>query len=914
MHDRTVDIDEKDDFIIASKDSLSYGIDYLLNNWINKNKNNICLVIDEAHHATAKSYRRIIDELKDENSKSFKMIGLTATPFRTSESENKLLKKVFENDIIYEISLKDLIAKGILAEPIFEELNTKINATNQLTDRDIKAIEAFDSIPEDVAREIAENKKRNNLIVNHYIKNKEKYGQVLIFAININHAIALNSLFKAKGIASDYIVSSIKDGVTKVTISNEENAMKLKEYKNGNLDVLINVNILTEGTDLPNIQTVFLTRPTISSTLMTQMIGRGLRGTRAGGTEKAYIVSFIDDWKGRIAWVNPKKLIDDEEAVFVDKEYNKIEKETKLIAISKIEEFAKIMDDTVDTGELKSLNFIERIPIGVYSFLVTVKTEEEEYTKSCNVLVYDDFKIAYEDFVDNLDIIFQEKHLEDKEFLDDDQLESLSSYVEKEFFEGYSKIIGYDRNDIKDMLRYYALKGVKPEFLKFKEREKYDISKLAHYIVDNDLGIKAEKEYIYEEWNKPNSFWKTMFSHNEEYFINEIQLERNKIIYGIFNKNNKKPEIMYEKTNIEKLSLSQIRKEYPIIWRNIVNEVFEKSIDEQGYYHSALSDYKSKSKKNLQIDHIKPMSKGGLTTIDNLQVLTREENQLKRDKYPYTREHLLKDKIGFQKNTDNLENKNEEFYYKLRNEIQKLYDNNNYEEIIEISKIGIKNFPNEGFFYTNLGIALLNLNELDEAEKYFDKAIKIDNKYADAYLEKGKLLKYKNMYEKALTFIDKSIKLNPKNYEAYIFKGNIHIYYREYEKAIQCCNKSINIFDENPYTYVQKGDCLRYLRKYKEALKQYEIAFKLDENYAEAYFQKALTLDAMRSYKEAIENYEEYIKLCPDDPAVYNNAGYTLYKMKKYDDALNYYNKALEIDPKYKIAISNKQDLLKKLK
>nr|WP_270474710.1 tetratricopeptide repeat protein [Clostridium cochlearium] len=92
------------------------------------------------------------------------------------------------------------------------------------------------------------------------------------------------------------------------------------------------------------------------------------------------------------------------------------------------------------------------------------------------------------------------------------------------------------------------------------------------------------------------------------------------------------------------------------------------------------------------------------------------------------------------------------------------------------------------------------------------------------------------------------------------------------------------------------------------------MAFKLDENYAEAYFQKALTLDAMRSYKEAIENYEEYIKLCPDDPAVYNNAGYTLYKMKKYDDALNYYNKALEIDPKYKIAISNRQDLLKKLK
>lgn len=63
------------------------------------------------------------------------------------------------------------------------------------------------------------------------------------------------------------------------------------------MKVLINVNILTEGIDLPQTKTVFLTRPTVSTILMTQMIGRSLRGEKAGGTKEAYVVSFIDDWQ-----------------------------------------------------------------------------------------------------------------------------------------------------------------------------------------------------------------------------------------------------------------------------------------------------------------------------------------------------------------------------------------------------------------------------------------------------------------------------------------------------------------------------------------------------------------------------------------------------------------------------------------
>ena len=66
--------------------------------------------------------------------------------------------------------------------------------------------------------------------------------------------------------------------------------------------------ILTEGADFPKAHTVFLTRPTVSKILMTQMVGRALRGPAAGGTVDAYVVSFIDDWQCKIAWESPRHL------------------------------------------------------------------------------------------------------------------------------------------------------------------------------------------------------------------------------------------------------------------------------------------------------------------------------------------------------------------------------------------------------------------------------------------------------------------------------------------------------------------------------------------------------------------------------------------------------------------------------
>ena len=212
------------------------------------------------------------------------MLGLTATPFRTAESEKGYLKKVFPDDVIYQIDLRTLINRGILSEPIFKEIKTDFDMTKILDEKELDHIKFFDidSIGRSTAKTIAQNSKRNHCIVDHYIENKSKYKQTLVFALNIDNAIALNSLFKRKGIKSEYVVSSIRDANTGVSISSKDNKEKIARFRSGDLEVLVNVNILTEGTDLPEVRTVFLARPTISTILMTQMIGRGLRGLKSG--------------------------------------------------------------------------------------------------------------------------------------------------------------------------------------------------------------------------------------------------------------------------------------------------------------------------------------------------------------------------------------------------------------------------------------------------------------------------------------------------------------------------------------------------------------------------------------------------------------------------------------------------------
>lgn len=114
-----------------------------------------------------------------------------------------------------------------------------------------ESIQHLDTLPDDIAGQVAVSTARNKLIVDTYLAKQKEYVQTIVFAVNVVHTIQLSALFNKAGFKADYVVSDIKDSATGMTISRKENDRKLAAYRDRKLQFLINVNILTEGVDLP---------------------------------------------------------------------------------------------------------------------------------------------------------------------------------------------------------------------------------------------------------------------------------------------------------------------------------------------------------------------------------------------------------------------------------------------------------------------------------------------------------------------------------------------------------------------------------------------------------------------------------------------------------------------------------------
>lgn len=634
-HDRTGDICSSDNLLIVGKDSIGRNIERL-DQWL-KDEKELYLIVDEAHHSTAKTYRKVIDYIKNKIP-NLKMIGLTATPFRTAEEEQGLLAKIYTDGIrngqvihgdvgiTYQIGLKELINRQILAKPIFESFYTDEEYGNYLGVDDWDSIQHLDILPDEIAKQMADSAARNKLIVETYKAKKEEYGQTILFAVNVVHAIQLTALFKKAGVKADFIVSSVKDAVTGVTISREDNDRKLDDYRNGKLQVLINVNILTEGVDLPQTKTVFLARPTVSSILMTQMVGRALRGTAAGGTASAYIVSFVDHWNEHIAWVNPESLFNGNND-FRENDSEHVKRDLRMIAISKIEEFASILDNSIDTSALEKIPFEQRIPVGMYAF---THMEENGMDHNYQVMVYNSTLDSYKNLMKALPPLFKSFGA-NEEYLTAMQLDEMEAQCRDSFFCG-EMTPPYEKKDIVNILKYYAQSDEVPQFYTFADidRSKLDVRKIAQYIWDEDMGERKRKEYIDSLWETGDDNMLRLFFGRKLYFLSQLNIELMKMSHpDLYNDEN---NIRYGTKALEDLPLYEIGKNNPALEKSLRDQAFEKAKDADGNYRCACCGAMDKSRIYFQVDHIIPLNNGGKSIADNLQILCRRCNGMKGDR------------------------------------------------------------------------------------------------------------------------------------------------------------------------------------------------------------------------------------------------------------------------------------------
>ena len=200
------------------------------------------LVVDECHHACAPTYRKIFDYFKPRLH-----LGFTATPNR---NDGVGLKAIYE-DIIYERNLKWGIENGYLSD--IHCLRVDIGV-------DLKHVaqRLGDYAPDDLERAV-NIESANEAIAEAY----ELYAKppCLIFCASVGHAEALARLIPE--------AVSVRGG--------EDRSEVVQAFSEGKIPCLTNCMVFTEGTDLPNVQTVIVARPTKNVSLYTQICGRGLR-------------------------------------------------------------------------------------------------------------------------------------------------------------------------------------------------------------------------------------------------------------------------------------------------------------------------------------------------------------------------------------------------------------------------------------------------------------------------------------------------------------------------------------------------------------------------------------------------------------------------------------------------------------
>ncbi len=250
------------------------------------------LIMDEAHQAIAESYQTIL-ELFTARKKGIPLLGLSATPGRSwnnREEDERLAKFFGKNKVSMNIEGFDnpvdyLVNEGYLAKARF--VTIKSICSEQLTEKEQLYLQKYLDLPDSFLKRIGIDETRNLKIlveIKHLIK---RHLRIILFAPSVQCAEILNITLNAIGIRS-YCVTSKTHGELR------KNSIEMFKSSLSEPIVLCNYGILTTGFDAPKTSCAVIARPTLSLVLYSQMVGRCIRGIRAGGNLEAEVVTVVD--------------------------------------------------------------------------------------------------------------------------------------------------------------------------------------------------------------------------------------------------------------------------------------------------------------------------------------------------------------------------------------------------------------------------------------------------------------------------------------------------------------------------------------------------------------------------------------------------------------------------------------------
>jgi superfamily II DNA or RNA helicase len=253
------------------------------------------VIFDEAHLAVAPTYKNVVETLLAVSRPG--LLGLSATPGRTtfvSDTENEDLAKLFaKQKVILEIPgyadpVQYLQAEKYIAQVKYESVPYTPEDI-QITPRQQNAMQGGEDVPAEVMERLGLDAKRNLLIINRIIEQMAVGKQIIVFAASVKSAIIITSILRFLGHRAAVVTANSRS---------KDRRDAIQKYKDGRVQVLVNYGVLTTGFDAPKTNVAIIARPTTSLVLYSQMVGRAIRGTRAGGNDESTVFTVVDDLPG----------------------------------------------------------------------------------------------------------------------------------------------------------------------------------------------------------------------------------------------------------------------------------------------------------------------------------------------------------------------------------------------------------------------------------------------------------------------------------------------------------------------------------------------------------------------------------------------------------------------------------------
>lgn len=302
------------------------------------------IIIDEAHHVTSPSYKKILDYFKPKF-----LLGLTAT---SNRMDGNSIYEVFDENIALDIRLNEALEHNLIVPFHYYGIS------------DIQSIdyENVDLTKIDLLAKLLSVNKRVDFIIDkmNFYSNSGNKRKVLGFCVSKEHCNFMSEEFNKKGINSITLTSED-------SISKREDSIKRLENENDSLEVIFTVDIFNEGIDIPSINMVLFLRPTNSPIVFVQQLGRGLRKYK--NKEFLTVLDFIGNHKK--AYLIALALVGNK---MIDKESIKLSIENN---------FADFKNAFISMDEISKNRILEQINKENFNHLKYLK---EQYFEVKNIL------------------------------------------------------------------------------------------------------------------------------------------------------------------------------------------------------------------------------------------------------------------------------------------------------------------------------------------------------------------------------------------------------------------------------------------------------------------------------------------------------------------------------------------------